>query len=155
MFRFSTILGRFTSYTLILLVIPPLTFLVFFYTIFRNEMLNDAYDDIQDEIVHEQTALNGWIEHHEALLRLVAGSPKLIPQPDSRVQLFQIFLGTHTDFKSISFFSFLSDLLSWRLFPSIRTSLSVMVSRSTIHRNIVDFPLPEGPMRETTSPLLI
>ena len=104
MFRFSTILGRFTSYTLILLVIPPLTFLVFFYTIFRNEMLNDAYDDIQDEIVHEQTALNGWIEHHEALLRLVAGSPKLIPQPDSRIQLFQIFLGTHTDFKSISFF---------------------------------------------------
>lgn len=104
MFRFSTILGRFISYTLILLVIPPLTFLVFFYSIFRNEMLNDACDDIQEEIVHEQTALNGWIEHHEALLRLVAGSPKLIPQPDSRVQLFQIFLGTHTDFKNISFF---------------------------------------------------
>lgn len=104
MFRFTTILSKFTSYTLVLLIIPPLLFLIFFYTVFRNEIINDAYDDVQDEIVQKQTALNGWIEHHEALLKLVAGSPKLIPQPDSLLRYFQIFLAAHTDFKSISFF---------------------------------------------------
>ena len=58
-------------------------------------------------------------------------------------------------FSSISFLIFLSTFLSVRLFPSIKISPDVIDSKSTIQRKIVDFPLPEGPINETTSPLLI
>ncbi len=104
MFKFSTILGKFISYTLALLTIPPLIFLIFFYSVFRNEIINDAYNDIHDEVIHQQIALDGWIAHHEALLELVGSSPQLIQQQDQRLQFFQAFLVAHTDFKSIVLF---------------------------------------------------
>lgn len=105
MFNLSTILGRFTSYTIMLLTIPPLIFFIFFYSIFKNEMINDTYNDIQDEVIHQQTAINGWMRHHTALLELIASSPRLFQQHDDLMLFFQTFLATNTDFKSIVLFN--------------------------------------------------
>lgn len=104
MIKLQTVHGKFFSYTALLLTIPPLIFLLFFYSIFRNETLYDAYTNIQNEVLQQQTALNGWIAHHEALLAVVAAGPKLIQQPDSLKVLLQTFLSFHLDFKTIILF---------------------------------------------------
>lgn len=104
MFKLQTMQGKFFSYTVLLLTIPPLIFLLFFYSVFRNETLYDAYTDIQDKVLQQQTAINGWVDHHEALLAVVAAGPKLIQQPDSLKVLFQTFLSFHLDFKTIVLF---------------------------------------------------
>ena len=113
MIKLQTVHGKFFSYTALLLTIPPLIFLLFFYSIFRNETLYDAYTNIQNEVLQQQTALNGWIAHHEALLAVVAAGPKLIQQPDSLKVLLQTFLSFHLDFKTMALpgFPWVADLL--------------------------------------------
>lgn len=104
MLKLKTMQGKFTSYTIILLTIPPIIFLICYYSVFKNKIISDAYEDIQDIAIYRQTAINGWIEHHESLLALVASAPKFIREPVPLRMFFQAFLDSHTDFRSIVFF---------------------------------------------------
>ena len=104
MLNMNTIYGKFIKYTLLLLIIPPSIFLISYYYSFRTEVITDAYNDIRDEITHQQTAISGWLNHHEDLLKFVASSPNILQQPETLRVVFQTFLSAHNDFKSIIFF---------------------------------------------------
>ena len=104
MLNFDTIYGKLIKYTLLLLLIPPTIFLIVFYHVFRTEVITDAYNDMADEIMSQQIAITGWLNHHEDLIKFVASSPNIVQQPEALSALFQAFLSTHDDFKSVVFF---------------------------------------------------
>ena len=103
MLNLNTIYGKFIKYTILLLTIPPAIFLISYIYAFRTEVIEDAYHNISDEITNQQTAISGWLTHHEDLLKFVASSPNIVQQPETLRVIFQAFLTAHNDFKSIIF----------------------------------------------------
>jgi len=104
MLNLNTIYGKFIKYTLLLLIVPPSIFLIFYFYNFRTEVITDTYNDICDEVTNQQTAISGWLTHHEDLLKFVASSPNIVQQPETMLVIFQAFLAAHNDVKSIIFF---------------------------------------------------
>ena len=104
MLNLNTIYGKFIKYTLLLLIVPPSIFLTSYFYSFRKEVITDAYTDICDEVTNQQTAISGWLTHHEDLLKFVASSPNIVQQPETMLVIFQAFLAAHNDFKSVIFF---------------------------------------------------
>ena len=104
MLNLNTIYGKFIKYTLLLLIIPPSIFLISYFYTLRTEVITDAYNDICDEVTNQQTAISGWLNHHEDLLKFVASSPNIVQQPETMRVIFQAFLAAHNDFNSIIFF---------------------------------------------------
>ena len=103
MLNLNTIYGKFIKYTLLLLIVPPSIFLTSYFYSFRKEVITDAYTDICDEVTNQQTAISGWLTHHEDLLKFVASSPNIVQQPETMLVIFQAFLAAHNDFKSVIF----------------------------------------------------
>ena len=104
MFKLDTIHGKFIKYTLLLLIVPPSIFLTFYFYSLRKDVIADAYSDISDEVTNQQTAISGWLTHHQDLLKFVASSPNIVQQPETMLVIFQAFLAAHNDFNSIIFF---------------------------------------------------
>ena len=104
MFKLDTILEKFIKYTLLLLIVPPSIFLTFYFYSLRKDVIADAYSDISDEVTNQQTAISGWLTHHEDLLKFVASSPNIVQQPETMRGIFQAFLAAHNDIKGILFF---------------------------------------------------
>ena len=104
MLKFNTLYGKLIKYTLLLLLMPPTIFFVVFYYVYRAEVIAGEYSDMTDVITNQQIAITGWLNHHENLIKFVASSPNIVHQPEMLSALFQSFLSTHDDFKSIVFF---------------------------------------------------
>ena len=104
MLKFNTLYGKLIKYTLLLLLMPPTIFFVVFYYAYRAEVIAGEYSDMTDVITNQQIAITGWLNHHENLIKFVASSPNIVHQPEMLSALFQSFLSTHDDFKSIVFF---------------------------------------------------
>ena len=103
MFKLDTILEKFIKYTLLLLIVPPSIFLTFYFYSLRKDVIADAYSDISDEVTNQQTAISGWLTHHQDLLKFVASSPNIVQQPETMRIIFQAFLAAHNCIRSIIF----------------------------------------------------
>ena len=104
MFKLDTIHGKFIKYTLLLLIVPSSIFLTSYFYSLRKDVIADAYTDINDEVTNQQTAISGWLTHHEDLLKFVASSPNIVQQPETMRSIFQAFLAAHNGIRSIIFF---------------------------------------------------
>ena len=104
MFKLDTIHGKFIKYSLLLLIVPSSIFLISYFYSLRKDVIADAYTDISDEVTNQQTAISGWLTHHQDLLKFVASSPNIVQQPETMRVIFQAFLAAHSDFKSIILF---------------------------------------------------
>lgn len=67
MFKLDTIHGKFIKYTLLLLIVPSSIFLISYFYSLRKDVIADAYTDISDEVTNQQTAISGWLTHHQDL----------------------------------------------------------------------------------------
>ena len=143
MLNLNTIYGKFIKYTILLLTIPPAIFLISYIYAFRTEVIEDAYHNISDEITNQQTAISGWLTHHEDLLKFVASSPNIVQQPETLRVIFQTFLTAHNDFKSIIFFDNHGD---------VKTSLSPIATANIADREY--FIRARNGQSTITSPLI-